>query len=569
MGGRTSPMVGLVATSIGAGLAEAAVLVLVANVAAAMVLHGQHLSGGLGPLGLHLTVGHALLAALALALLRLVLAMVVSWLPARMSAEVQAGLRRDLFDAYTRASWATQANDRDGHLQALMTDQINQATSAVISVASAISAAAMFLSLLVSALALNPVVAMVVLASSVVLFGALQPLNRRGRAAARELSQANMDHAGGVSESVRLAEEAQVFGAAPAFRRREEDLIQVTRGVFFRFQLISRLGSSVYQSLVILFIVGGLGGLYLVGGGALASLGAVVLMLVRASAYGQQFQGAYLTFIQMLPYLERLESAVSRYHAAAPPDGGRPLPAIRTLSFDQVTFSYVQGTSVLCNIGFQVEAGETVGIIGPTGAGKSTVSQLLLRLREPDTGDYLINGKPASTFARAAWQSRVAYVPQEPQLLQATVADNIRFFRDIDDDAVRRSARLAHVHKEIMAMPEGYGTMIGQRADAVSGGQRQRICLARALAGRPDMLLLDEPTSALDLASEMAVQASLARLHGRVTLFIVAHRMTLLEICDRVLVLDKGRVIAFAPATDLAGSNAFYRKVSALSVRRP
>ena len=104
------------------------------------------------------------------------------------------------------------------------------------------------------------------------------------------------------------------------------------------------------------------------------------------------------------------------------------------------------------------------------------------------------------------WRRRVAYVPQDPKLLHGTVAENIRFYRDIDDGAVERAARLAHIHGDVLSWPSGYGTLIGQRADAVSGGQRQRLCLARALAGAPDVLVLDEPTSALDLPSESLVQ---------------------------------------------------------------
>ena len=129
-------------------------------------------------------------------------------------------------------------------------------------------------------------------------------------------------------------------------------------------------------------------------------------------------------------------------------------------------------------------------------------------------------------------------MPQEPRLLHGRVADNIRFSRDLTDEVVERSARLAHIHDDITAMPQGYDTVIGQRADAVSGGQRQRICLARALAGQPDVLVLDEPTSALDRASETAIQASLLELRGSLTMFIVTHRPSLLEICDRVVQID-------------------------------
>jgi ATP-binding cassette, subfamily B, bacterial len=147
------------------------------------------------------------------------------------------------------------------------------------------------------------------------------------------------------------------------------------------------------------------------------------------------------------------------------------------------------------------------------------------------------------------------------------VGDNIRFFREIDDRAVERAARLAHIHDDIVAWPAGYDTVIGQRADGVSGGQRQRICLARALAGDPQVLVLDEPTSALDARSEHLIQQSLAELRGRLTMFVVSHRLSMLRGCERVIVLGDGRVEAFEASTSLERANAFYRGAVALSAR--
>jgi ABC-type multidrug transport system fused ATPase/permease subunit len=162
-------------------------------------------------------------------------------------------------------------------------------------------------------------------------------------------------------------------------------------------------------------------------------------------------------------------------------------------------------------------------------------------MRTPTGGRLLLDDVPFDEVSLDDWRRHVAYVPQEPRLYHATVADNIRFSRDLDQGAIEEAARLAHIHDVIVAMPEGYRTIVGQRADAVSGGQRQRLCLARALAGRPAVLVLDEPTSALDHDSEAAIQASLRELHGGPTTFIVAHRPSLLEICDRVIRLEAGR----------------------------
>ena len=195
------------------------------------------------------------------------------------------------------------------------------------------------------------------------------------------------------------------------------------------------------------------------------------------------------------------------------------------------------GQPVLSDISFEVDRGEAVGVVGPSGAGKLTLVQILLQLRTPETGRYLVNGVPAEQFARDDWHRRVAYVPQEPRLIHASVADNIRYFRSLDDEAVERTGRLARIHDDVLRWSNGYDTIVGPRADAVSGGQQQRICLARALAAQPEVIVLDEPTSSLDPRSEVLIQESLIALKSEVTLFIVAHRMSTLEVCDRVMVI--------------------------------
>ena len=550
-----------------AGFAEAIVLAFVAQVAAAMVENEPNVAADLGPLALDLTIGAALTFAFFFALVRLLLQAFVSYLPARISSDVQARLRHDTFAAYSRASWPVQADEPDGHLQELMTSQVTQATQAVLHLAMVLSAGAMFLTLTTSAFVLSVPVAFVVLMSASAMFALLRPLNRRGRFAARDLSQADMDHAAGVSEAVRLAEESHVFGTLDAQREQVGSLIEKARAAFFRFVLTGRLAATSYQSLAIVLIVAGLTGLHAANVENFASLGAVVLILVRAGTYGQHLQGGYHGLNQMLPYLDRLDGAIERYTSAAERDGHQSLPHIDQIRFDSVGFAYHHGRPALRGVTFEITGGETIGVIGPSGAGKSTLVQLLLRLREPCTGNFVVNGSPADSFLRSDWQRRVAYVSQDPRVLHGTVSDNIRYFRDLDDSAVERAARMAHIHDDIMTMARGYDTVIGQRADAISGGQRQRICLARALAGRPDLLILDEPTSALDMASEAAVQASLAELHGQVTLVIIAHRMSTLSTCDRVLVLADGLIEAFAPTAELADTNEFFRHATALSRR--
>jgi len=312
-------------------------------------------------------------------------------------------------------------------------------------------------------------------------------------------------------------------------------------------------------------LVAGLAGLYAVGKSHVAALGAVVLILVRASTAGQIIQAAYQALTQSMPFVERIQETERRYLESAPRHGSERLGAVGAIAFENVGYAYRPGRPVLHDVSFEVERGEAIGIVGPSGAGKSTLVQLLLALRTPDRGRYLVNGLPAQQFTREDWHRRVAYVSQEPRLLHASVADNIRYFRDLDDAAVERAARLARIHDDIVSWSDGYDTIVGPRADAVSGGQQQRICLARALVAEPQVIVLDEPTSALDPRSEALIQESLSALKHDITLFIVAHRMSTLDICDRVMVIVDGRLVAFDTQATLESENAYFRSASMIA----
>jgi ATP-binding cassette subfamily B protein len=556
-----------VAASLTAGLLESVILVLVAQVAARLVEGGTHVVVDAGPIHVRTTVGVVLAVAGACAAARVGLQVAVAYLPARIAADVQARLRGGLFDEFDRSSWSVQAEERDGHLQELVTSHVVQATQGLMQAGVLVTSALGFLALLISAMFLSVPVALTVIGVAWLLSLALRPLSRRGRRHAHELSTTSLAFAGGISEAVRVAEEAQVFGVSEAQQQRVRDLVAADRSAFLKTKYTARLVQYLYQGLAIAVIVTGLAGLYWSGTGRIAVLGAVVLMLVRSASYGQQAYASYLMVVQTVPFLDRLSSAEARYRAAAAPVGHRRLDHVRRIACDRVHYAYARGADALADVSFDVVAGESVGIVGPSGAGKSTLVQILLRLREPTTGRYLVNGETGSEIVRDDWCRLVACVPQDPRLVHGSVRDNIRFFRAIGDEAIERAARLAHIHDDVLSWPGGYDAVIGQRADAVSGGQRQRICLARALAGEPEVLVLDEPTSALDLRSESLVQDSLVALRGRVTLFVVSHRLSMLAVCDRVIVLSNGRIEAMEPTAHLRRRSAFYQGAVALAAR--
>ncbi|MGH9270817.1 MAG: ATP-binding cassette domain-containing protein, partial [Ilumatobacteraceae bacterium] len=255
-----------------------------------------------------------------------------------------------------------------------------------------------------------------------------------------------------------------------------------------------------------------------------------------------------------------------RYIEHVTRSGSRVLGVVEALRLGDVSFEYEPGRPVLTDVSFAVRRGETIGIVGPSGSGKSTLVQLLLGLRLPTAGTYVVNGQPMEEYSSDSWFAQFALVPQDNQLLRASVADNIRFWRThIEHPEVERAARRAHLHDEITLLPKGYATPLGGGSMDLSGGQRQRLGLARALAGEPSVIVLDEPTSALDLRSESLVRQTLDELSGRTTVFIVAHRMTTLRRCDRIIVIEHGRIDDFDTPSALVQSNPFFREASELS----
>ncbi len=558
----------LSAASILSGIAEASLLAAIAQIAAALLADSGDVSASLGPIDLQVSIATMIWVAAGMGIARIGLQAAIAFLQARTASQVQAHIRNTLSSAFTRASWDVQSRDGEGHLQEMLTSQVVQATMGTMQIATLISAFFTFAVLIFSAMLLNLLAASVVVAVAAILFACLRPLSALGQHRSKELSRAQMRFAGGVGEAARMAEETHVFGVGGVQQRQIEELVGSARQLFFRTQLVGRLIPGLYQGMIYLTVVAGLAALYLTGAGHVASLGAVVLLLVRAGTYGQQIQGSYQMARQALPFVERLRDATHRYDVSRPLSQQRPLPEIETLAFADVSFAYRPGQPVLTEISFDLSRREAVGVIGPSGAGKSTLIQLLLQLRQPDSGTYLINGSPAFEWATDDWHRQVAYVPQEPKLLHASAADNIRFRRDISDADVERAAKLARIHDEIVTWQDGYDTLVGPRADSISGGQQQRICLARALAAHPTMLVLDEPTSALDPHSESLIRDSLGELSQDLILFIVTHRMSALDVCDRVMVIENHSIAGFDTATALEQTSAYFGAASEVAGAR-
>lgn len=244
-----------------------------------------------------------------------------------------------------------------------------------------------------------------------------------------------------------------------------------------------------------------------------------------------------------------------------------PSPAVGAIDIEQVRFEYPTrpGVSALRNFSLAIKPGETVALVGPSGAGKTTVLQLLMRFFDPQDGRILFDGVDVREADPQELRRRISLVAQDPAIFGASAADNIRYGRtDAAMDAVVAAAKAAQAHDFIAALPNGYDTQLGERGVTLSGGQRQRIAIARALLRDAPILLLDEATSALDAESERAVQIALDRLMENRTTIVIAHRLATVQRADRIVVIDQGRAVAMGTHAELVKAGGLYARLASL-----
>lgn len=555
-------LAGVAVLSFLAGFLEAGLLVVLARLAVEVAEGGERLS--VLP-GWRVSIGVALLLLSAAVAVKLAINSAAARLAASTAAHILGTTRFALLGGFFRASWTRQAAERPGELQELMTTHVDRTTSVVLALANLVTAALSGTTLIVAALVVNPLAAGAIALAGAGLSALLRPVSGLARRNGASQAAAGRAFAGGVSEAVGMAREVRTFGVVEPVLARLGHLHETQARRYERSRFLLLLAPQLYQAAALLVLVAAIALLSVQGLSSLGEVGPVVLLLLRTLSYGQAGQSSYHQLNDSAPYLDELRRQRSRYERSPATAGDRRLDDVGEVEVDGVSFSYPTGGAVLHDVGFRIGPGETIGVIGPSGSGKSTLVQLLLGLRQPQAGTIRIDDVDTAEFALDDWCKRVSFVPQDPHLFAGTVAENIAFFRDVDRPAIERAARLAHVHDDIETLPQGYDEPVGPGQRALSGGQQQRVCIARALVTEPDLLLLDEPTSALDVRSEARIQETLTGLRGRVTLVIVAHRMTTLTACDRILVLTDGQVQGYDAHERLLSTSAFYEEALRLS----
>ena len=375
-----------------------------------------------------------------------------------------------------------------------------------------------------------------------------------------------------LDESLSGVKVIKAYGAEDFFRGRFRNINRrfsdISRRMAYRQQMASPMSEFLGIAAAAGLLIFG-GALVLSGEGTLDGSGfiAYIAIFTQITRPMRAFTDAFANINQGIAAGGRvLELLDTKSTITSPEDGGVELAEFSEgIEFRNVRFSYESDREVIGGINFKVKKGETVALVGPSGGGKSTTSDLIPRFYDVCSGEILIDGKNIKEYNLPSLRKAMGIVSQETVLFNDTIENNIRLGNDSATmEDIERAARIANAHNFIMETSEGYQTNIGDRGAKLSGGQRQRLSIARAILKNPDILILDEATSALDTESEKLVQEALDKLLSGRTSVIIAHRLSTIKNADKIIVIDQGRIVEEGTHTELIDKGGLYAKLVAL-----
>ena len=472
--------------------------------------------------------------------------LIFGWLTARMSSDYEEQTINRLYRLVFSADWPFLSRQKIGHLQNLLTVNISNISRLMLLLSTLCLDFANFLVFFVLALKLSFFVTLVAFGLGAFIIIGSRPLLRRSRSYSRAKSRLNADIAHEVNENVMGIRTIKAMSVDQEAAQRGFDFFRYAKVLKVKAFMVKTINKVAIEPLNMIFMIILFTVLYQRPQFDFGVFAVITYAINKIFTYVDNLQTSLHAVSASFQYVDQvtaLQKAAADNQESR--GGSKPFHFNERIEFRGVGFSY-GGDSVpaLTHVDFSVRKGEMIGIIGPSGAGKTTITDLLVRLLRPSRGAIFVDGENIEEIGLKEWRRRVGYVSQDIFLKNDTIANNIRFYdRTIRDEEVLAAARMAYMEDLLSRLPQGLETVVGERGVRLSGGERQRVALARCFARSPEILVLDEATSALDHESEIMIKKAIADLKGKITIITIAHRLTTVMHADRLIIIRDGRMV--------------------------
>lgn len=495
----------------------------------------------------HFSIRYLLVLICLLFILRAGLLLLANYYRLRLSYDYEERARNEVFAASLNSNWSFLMKQKMGHLETMILTNIRYGGIFLENLSSAVIALTSLVIYVFVAVNISVHITALTLGLGLLMFFAIKPLIANTRRYAQQTETINRVVAHHISENIQGIKTVKAAAVTGRILERGKEYFATLKKLTIKVGFLRVIGDVLMQPLGVIYVSVVFAYAYKSPSFNFAATAAILYLVQRMFLYFQQLQSLYLTTVSTLPYIESILDYQDA--AKAQPEvvkGTADFTFRQDLRFDHVSFAYGREgqSAVLKDVSFRIAPGQTIGLIGPSGSGKSTLVDLVLRLLEPEQGEILLDGKNIQTVSLTEWRKHIGYVSQDMFLMNDTIANNIRFYQDsVTEKDIVEAAKKINIHDFVDSLPNKYDTLIGERGTFLSVGQRQRVIMARVLARRPEILILDEATSALDNESEAHIQKVIENLKGKITVLIIAHRLSTVMGADKIIVLSKGKII--------------------------
>ncbi|MBU1131208.1 ABC transporter ATP-binding protein/permease [Patescibacteria group bacterium] len=485
---------------------------------------------------------------------------IFTYIRIKIVTDYEQQTRSCLFDKTLKASWPYLIKQKIGYLENILMKDVEFSSGLLQQISSVIMGLTSLFIYILIAINVSVYITLITLSLGAMLFLLFKPLIYKTRLVAYKSTNLNKQITHFINENIIGLKTLKSMSVSSPVNKIADNFFNIFKKLRVKVSMYKSITGSLLQPISLVFICLVLAFSYKTPNFHFAAFMVVIYLIQRIFQYIQQLQLSVQLINESYPYLNEVLNYEKQVLENKEISVGKNVFKFNdTLEFLDISFGYNRGKEVLSKINFNIKKKEMIGLIGPSGAGKTTVVDLILRLLNPKEGKILLDGRDISEINIKEWRENIGYVSQDIFLMNDTIANNIRFYdNSITQQEIEKASKMANIFDFIQSCPDKFNTEIGERGVLLSNGQRQRIIIARILARQPELIILDEATSALDNESEVKIQKVIENLKGKMTVIVIAHRLSTVINSDRLLVLEKGKIIEQGSPRELLNNKESY-----------